>query len=196
VKAIEYDPNRSARIALLHYKDGEKRYILAPVGLTVGDEVISGDKVPLKVGNHLPLNEIPLGMEFHNLELQPGKGGQFIRAAGQYGVLLNKEEPYGYVKLPSGEIRLIRLECRATLGRVGNIEHERIIIGKAGRNRWLGRRPHPRGTAMNPVDHPMGGGEGRSKGHIPRSPTGVLAKGYKTRKKGKASDKYIIKRRK
>jgi large subunit ribosomal protein L2 len=196
VASIEYDPNRSSRIALLHYRDGEKRYIIAPLGLKKGDEVIAGEGVPLKVGNALPLREIPVGMEFHNLELQPGKGGELIRSAGGYGLILTKEEPYAHVKLPSGEVRLVSLNCFATLGKVSNPDHSKIVIGKAGRNRWLGRRPHPRGTSMNPVDHPMGGGEGRSKGHIPRSPTGVPAKGFKTRKKKKLSNKYIINRRK
>lgn len=195
VVSIEYDPNRSARIALLHYKDGEKRYILAPLELKVGDELLSGPGVPLKIGNTLPLQEIPVGMEFHNLELQAGRGGQLIRVAGQSGVILTKEGPYAHVRLPSGEVRLIRLECLATLGKLSNLDHDKIVIGKAGRNRWLGRRPRPRPTKMNPVDHPMGGGEGKSKGHIPQSPTGVPAKGYKTRGK-KQSDKYIVKRRK
>lgn len=195
VETIEYDPNRSARIALIKYQDGEKKYILAPCDLHIGDEVVSGVGAPLKVGNAIPLREIPIGMEFHNLELEPGKGGVLIRSAGLSGQILTKEEPYAHVKLPSGEIRLVRLECLATLGKVSNPDHNQIALGKAGRSRWLGIRPTVRGTKMNPVDHPMGGGEGRSKGHIPQSPTGVLAKGGKTRNK-KPSDKYIIKRRK
>jgi large subunit ribosomal protein L2 len=196
VASIEYDPNRSARIALLHYKDGEKRYILAPANLRPQDEVMSGPGAPLKAGNAMPLREIPVGMEIHNLELQPGKGAELIRSAGNCGRILTKEEPFAHMKLPSGEVRLVKLECFATLGKVSNVDHNRVVLGKAGRSRWLGRRPHSRGSAMNPVDHPMGGGEGKSKGHIPRSPTGVPAKGYKTRRKKKASDKYIVKKRK
>lgn len=195
VISIEYDPNRSARIALLQYEDGEKRYILAPFGLQTGDEVTSGPGSPVKVGNTLPLREIPVGMEFHNLELQSGRGGVLIRSAGTSARMLTKEEPYAHVKLSSGEVRLVPLNCLATLGKVSNPDHNRIVLGKAGRSRWLGRRPKVRGSAMNPVDHPMGGGEGRSKGHIPQSPTGVPAKGFRTRKK-KLSDKYIVKRRK
>ncbi len=195
VIGIEYDPNRSARIALLEYEDGEKRYILAPFGLQPKDTIISGVGSPVKVGNNLPLREIPVGMEFHNLELQIGKGGALIRSAGTSAQILTKEEPYAYVKLPSGEVRLVFLSCFATLGKVSNPDHNRIVIGKAGRSRWLGRRPKVRGSTMNPVDHPMGGGEGKSKGHIPQSPTGVPAKGFRTRGK-KLSDKYIIKRRK
>lgn len=195
VLSIEYDPNRSGRIALLEYNDGEKRYILAPDGLKQGTEIIAGTGVPLRIGNRLPLREIREGMDFYNLELKPGCGGKLIRSAGSSAQILTKEEPYAHVKLPSGEIRLIPLGCFATLGRVSNVEHGSISLGKAGRSRWLGRRPHSRGSAMNPVDHPMGGGEGKSKGHIPRSPTGVPAKGFRTRGK-KASDKLIVKRRK
>jgi len=196
VVSIEYDPNRSGRIALLQYNDGEKRYILAPDGIKVGTEITTGSGVPLRVGNRLPLREIPEGMDFYNLELQPGCGGKLIRSAGSAAQILTKEDPYAHVKLPSGEIRLLPLSCFATLGRVSNIEHNSISMGKAGRSRWLGRRPHTRGTSMNPVDHPMGGGEGRSKGHIPQSPTGVPAKGFKTRKRKKLSNKFIVKRRK
>lgn len=195
VVGIEYDPNRSARIALLNYKDGEKRYILAPIELKPGDEVMSGPGVPLKIGNTLSLREIPVGMELHNIELQPGRGAELVRAAGVGAQMLTKEGPFAHIRLPSGEVRLIRLECLATLGKVSNADHDKIVIGKAGRNRWKGIRPRPRATAMNPVDHPMGGGEGKSKGHIPQSEAGIPAKGYKTRKK-KHSDKYIIKKRK
>ncbi|MQY69687.1 MAG: 50S ribosomal protein L2, partial [Firmicutes bacterium] len=162
VASIEYDPNRSARIALLHYKDGEKRYIIAPKDLKVGDEIISGKEAPLKNGNTLTLREIPEGSQIHNVELKPGRGAQLVRSAGTNAQLLSKEEKYGQVKLPSGEVRLILLECKATVGQVGNVEHENIQGGKAGRSRWLGRRPGVRGVAMNPVDHPHGGGEGRS----------------------------------
>ena len=195
VTSIEYDPNRSARIALLKYEDGEKRYILAPLGLHPGDKIMSGVGSPLKIGNALPLREVPVGMEFHNLELQPGRGSELVRSAGSSAQILTKEDPYAHVKLPSGEIRLVPLDCLATLGKVSNPDHNKIVIGKAGRSRWLGRRPKVRGTTMNPVDHPMGGGEGKSKGHIPQSPTGVPAKGFKTRGK-KLSDKYIVKKRK
>lgn len=196
VAAIEYDPNRSARIALLHYADGEKRYILAPIGLNVNDSVISGNSVEIKVGNAMPLKSIPLGSFVHNIEMKIGKGGQMARSAGSYAQLMAKEKNYAQLKLPSGEIRLVRIECRATLGQVGNAEHENITSGKAGRTRWLGRRPKVRGVAMNPVDHPMGGGEGKSSGgRHPCSPWGQLAKGKKTRAK-KVSDSLIIKRRK
>ena len=195
VATIEYDPNRSARIALLYYRDGEKRYILAPVGLQVGDRVVSGPGSPISVGTTLPLREIPLGSEIHNIELHKGKGGQMVRGAGTAAQLLAKEGNYANIRLPSSEVRLIHLDCSATLGQVGNVDHEAIIIGKAGRSRWLGRRPHTRGVAMNPVDHPMGGGEGKSSGgRHPSSPSGLLAKGKKTRKK-KLSDRYIVKRR-
>ncbi len=197
VASIEYDPNRSARIALLHYKDGEKRYIIAPLKLKVGDEVISGEKSPLKEGNTLPLREIPEGSLVCNIELKKGKGGQIVRAAGTSAQLLSKEGKYAQIKLPSREIRLVHLECNATVGQVGNIEHMNIVIGKAGRSRWLGRRPRVRGSAMNPVDHPHGGGEGRSgSGRHPVSPWGQPTKGKKTRKKRRLSDKLIVERRK
>ncbi|MDD2889788.1 MAG: 50S ribosomal protein L2 [bacterium] len=195
VESIEYDPNRSTRIALLRYKDGEKRYILAPLGLTVGMQVISGPGSPLRVGNALPLSEIPEGMELHNLELRPGCGGQLIRSAGMTGQILTKEGVYAHIRMPSTEVRLVSLKCFATIGQLSNVEHSSISIGKAGRTRWLGIRPRVRAVHMNPVDHPMGGGEAKSKGHIPQSPTGVPAKGYKTRKR-KLSDKYIVKGRK
>jgi large subunit ribosomal protein L2 len=198
VATIEYDPNRSARIALLHYVDGEKRYILAPEGLTVGDTVVAGtESVDIQVGNALPLRNIPPGTPIHNIELKKGKGGQIVRSAGTSAVIMAKEKGYAQVRLPSGEVRLVLLDCMATIGVVGNAEHGNISIGKAGRKRWLGRRPKVRGVAMNPVDHPHGGGEGRtSGGRHPVSPWGVPTKGYKTRKKGKPSDKYIVRRRK
>ena len=197
VAAIEYDPNRSARIALLHYRDGEKRYIIAPEGLQVGEILMSGPDAPIKPGNALPIEKIPLGTEVHNVELKPGQGGKLVRSAGDAAQVLAKEGDYAHIRLPSGEVRLIRLNCLATIGRVGNVEHNSITLGKAGRKRYLGRRPRVRGMAMNPVDHPMGGGEGRSKSNKhPCSPTGVLAKGYKTRKKKKYSNKFIVKRRK
>lgn len=195
VAAIEYDPNRSSRIALLHYVDGEKRYILAPLGLKVGDTVISGEKEDIKTGNTIPLRNIPLGSLIHNLELKMGKGGQLIRSAGSYGQLMAKEGSYAQVRLPSGEVRKILMGCKATIGQIGNIDHENISIGKAGRARWLGRRPKVRGVVMNPVDHPMGGGEGKSSGgRHPCTPWGVPTKGYKTRK-NRNSDKYIVKKR-
>lgn len=195
VASIQYDPNRSAFIALLHYLDGEKRYILAPQGLKVNDRVISGDKVDIGIGNSMPLANIPLGTTVHNVELKAGKGGQLARSAGMYVQLVAKEGDYATLKLPSGEVRLIRLECRATIGQVGNLDHENVSLGKAGRSRWLGRRPKVRGVAMNPIDHPMGGGEGRSSGgRHPSTPWGKPTKGYKTRKK-KASDALIVKRR-
>ncbi|MBO8129552.1 MAG: 50S ribosomal protein L2 [Peptococcaceae bacterium] len=197
VATIEYDPNRSANIALLHYADGEKRYILAPAGLRVGQEVMSGPDADIKVGNTLPLRNIPPGTLIHNLELYPGQGAKVVRAAGGAAQLMAKEGDYAHVRLPSGEVRLFPLDCRATIGQVGNIEHENITIGKAGRARWLGIRPTVRGVVMNPVDHPHGGGEGRSPiGRNPVTPWGKPALGVKTRKKGKASDKLIIKRRK
>ncbi len=197
VASIEYDPNRSARIALLHYKDGEKRYIIAPLALKVGDEIISGEEAALKPGNALPLRKIPEGSSIYNIELKKGKGGQLVRSAGTSAELLSKEGKFAQIKLPSSEVRLIPLECKATLGQVGNLEHENIIIGKAGRSRWLGRRPRVRGSAMNPVDHPHGGGEGRSgPGRHPVSPQGKPTKGGKTRKKRKFSDKFIVQRRK
>jgi len=195
VASIEYDPNRSARIALIHYADGEKRYIIAPGGLKVGDEVMSGEQVPLRPGNTLPLKNIPQGAMVHNVEFKPGKGGQIVRSAGTSAQILAKEGKYVTLKLPSGERRLFLQECRATLGAVGNQEHENVKLGKAGRSRWLGRRPKVRGVSMNPIDHPMGGGEGHTHGGgHPRSPWGWKTKGKKTRKK-KESDKYIVKRR-
>ena len=197
VGTIEYDPNRSCNIALIVYKDGEKSYILAPRDLKVGDTVISGNDIDIKTGNTLPLRKIPIGTFVHNIEMQQGKGGQLARSAGSSAQLVAKEGIYGHVKLPSGEIRLINLNCRATIGQVGNIEHEIMSKGKAGRSRWLGIRPATRGIVMNPVDHPLGGGEGRGKaGRPPTSPTGVKAIGYKTRKKRKRSNKMIIKKRK
>jgi large subunit ribosomal protein L2 len=196
VASIEYDPNRSARIALLHYVDGEKRYILAPAGLNVGDGVVSGPGSEIRVGNTLPLKDIPLGTEVHNVELVPGAGGQLARGAGTFVQLVAKEGNHAHLRLPSGEVRLARQDCLATIGQVGNVDHENITIGKAGRSRWLGRRPHVRGVAMNPIDHPMGGGEGKSSGgRHPCSPWGWPTKGYKTRKR-KLSDKYIVRRRK
>jgi large subunit ribosomal protein L2 len=194
---VEYDPNRSARLALITYADGDKRYILWPQGLKIGDSVISGDRVDIKPGNCLPLKNIPLGTMVHNLEMKIGKGGQVIRSAGAYGQLMAKEKGYVQVKLPSGEVRMILDRCRATVGQVGNLDHEKISLGKAGRTRLLGRRPKVRGVVMNPVDHPHGGGEGRtSGGRHPVTPWGVPTKGYKTRKRGKASDRFILKRRK
>jgi large subunit ribosomal protein L2 len=196
VASIEYDPNRSARIALLHYADGEKRYILAPLKLNVGDEVVSGPEADIKPGNALPLANIPLGTQIHNIELKLGKGGQIVRSAGGYAQLMAKEDRYALVKLPSGEVRMVLLRCKATIGQLGNISHENMDLGKAGRSRWKGRRPKVRGVAMNPVDHPMGGGEGRSSGgRHPCSPWGVPSKGYRTRN-NKQTDRYIVKRRK
>jgi len=194
VVSIEYDPNRSARIALIQYKDGEKKYILAPLDLRVGDEIISSEGADIKPGNALPLRNIPLGTFIHNIELVPGQGGKIARSAGGTTQLLAKEGDYAHLKLPSGEVRMVHLNCRATIGQVGNIEHETISLGKAGRSRRLGKRPTVRGTAMNPVDHPHGGGEGKSKGHLPRTPWGVPTIGYRTRKK-KPSDKFILRRR-
>jgi large subunit ribosomal protein L2 len=197
VAGIEYDPNRSANIALIHYVDGEKRYILAPVGLRVGDTVVSSRKgdTEIKEGNTLPLKMIPLGTSVHNVEMKPGKGGQMARSAGNYAQIVAKEGNYGHLRLPSGEVKLINLSCTATIGQVGNIDHENVDWGKAGRSRWRGVRPTVRGVAMNPVDHPMGGGEGRSKGgRHPCSPWGQLSKGLKTRK-NKRTDKYIVKKR-
>ncbi len=197
VHSIEYDPNRTSRIALLHYADGEKRYILAPDGLKVGDQVMSGPGSEITIGNALPLNEMPLGSFVHNVELKPGKGGQLGRSAGSSLQLMAKEGTYAQLKMPSGEVRMVRLDCIATYGVVGNAEQENISLGKAGRSRWLGRRPHVRGVAMNPVDHPMGGGEGKtSGGGHPVSPWGQKSKGLKTRKHKKESNKFIIKRRK
>lgn len=196
VATVEYDPNRSARIALLHYTDGEKRYILAPVGMNVGDVVLSGDTADIKPGNAMRLGRIPVGTVVHNVELAPGKGGQFCRAAGTYAQLIAKEGKYALLRLPSGEVRNILSACTATVGQVGNIHHEQISLGKAGRNRWLGRRPMVRGVAMNPIDHPLGGGEGKSSGgRHPCTPWGKPTKGYKTRNKKKASSKLIVKRR-
>jgi large subunit ribosomal protein L2 len=196
VATIEYDPNRSANIALLHYADGEKRYILASLGMQVGDKVMSGPGAEVKTGNAIPLSDIPLGTQIHNVELNIGHGGQIARSAGNSAQLMAKEGSYAQVKLSSGEVRLIPLKCRATIGQVGNIAHMGISLGKAGRNRWKGKRPHVRGVAMNPVDHPHGGGEGKSSGgRHPVTPWGVPTKGYKTRVK-KVSDKLIIKRRK
>jgi large subunit ribosomal protein L2 len=194
VASVEYDPNRSARIALLHYRDGEKRYIIHPVGLKVGDTVMSGPTADILPGNTLPLRNIPAGTTIHNLELVPGKGGQLCRSAGTGAQLVAKEGEMAHVKLPSGEIRLIRMTCMATIGQVGNLDHENVTIGKAGRSRWLGIRPTVRGVTMNPVDHPMGGGEGRGKGNHPMSPWGQPTKGAKTRRR-KPSDKYIVSRR-
>lgn len=199
VVAIEYDPNRSARIALLQYTDGEKAYILAPVGLAVGAKVAAGEKAEPSVGNALPLSQIPLGAAIHNVELKPGRGGQIIRSAGSQAILANREGGYALLKLASGEIRRVNETCYATIGQVGNTDHMNVSAGKAGRTRWLGRRPHVRGMVMNPVDHPMGGGQGKSKGgggrHHPMSPWGQLAKGFKTRRKHKPSDSFIVARR-
>jgi large subunit ribosomal protein L2 len=195
VAAIEYDPNRSARIALLHYVDGEKRYIIAPLKLSVGDTVMSGPDADIQPGNALPLENIPLGTQIHNVELRIGKGGQIVRSAGTFAQLMAKEDRYALVKLPSGEVRMVLLRCKATIGQLGNVTHENVSLGKAGRNRWKGRRPKVRGVAMNPVDHPMGGGEGRSSGgRHPCTPWGVPTKGYRTRK-NKRTDRYIVKRR-
>jgi large subunit ribosomal protein L2 len=197
VASIEYDPNRSARIALLHYADGEKRYIIAPVGLIVGDQVISGPGADIKPGNALALANIPAGSMVHNVELKPGKGAQIVRAAGSSAQLMAKEGDFAHLRLPSGEVRLVRLECRATVGQVSNIEHENINIGKAGRKRWMGVRPTTRGVAQNPVDHPHGGGEGKSPiGRQPSTPWGKPAMGKKTRRAHRQSEKYIVKRRK
>jgi large subunit ribosomal protein L2 len=196
VASVEYDPNRSARIALLHYVDGEKRYILWPHGLEPGAEVVAGDEAPVNVGNALPLRKIPAGTIIHNLELKTGKGGQLVRSAGAGAQLMAKEGSYAQVKLPSGEVRKVHLECFATIGQVGNLDHENVSLGKAGRTRWRGRRPHNRGVSMNPVDHPMGGGEGKSSGgRHPCSPWGVPTKGYKTRN-NKRTDRMIVRNRK
>ena len=196
VAGIEYDPNRTARIALLHYADGEKRYIIAPSGIEVGQELISGSGVAPEIGNSIPISEIPLGTIIHNIELQPKKGGVMARSAGAYAQLVSREGRYAILRLPSGETRLVLVTCRATIGSVSNSDHGLERSGKAGRSRWLGRRPRVRGVAMNPVDHPMGGGEGRASGGHPRSRNGVLAKGYKTRSIKKASNKFILERRK
>jgi large subunit ribosomal protein L2 len=195
VATIEYDPNRTTRIALLHYVDGEKRYILAPQDLRVGDMVVSSPAADIKPGNALPLQNIPTGTLVHNVELKPGKGGQMARAAGSYAQLMAKEGHQAHLKLPSGEVRMVPVNCRATIGQLSNVEQENVSLGKAGRKRWLGKKPHTRGVAMNPVDHPMGGGEGKSSGgRHPCTPWGVPTKGYKTRKP-KASDRYIVKHR-
>ncbi len=197
VDTIEYDPNRSANIALISYVDGEKRYIIAPDTLKVGDSILSGDNAEIKVGNALPLRNIPLGTNIYNIEMNRGKGGQLVRSAGASAVITAKEGSYCLIKLPSGEIRKIHQECYATIGEVGNKDFGLVTIGKAGRSRWMNKRPKVRGVAMNPIDHPLGGGEGKSSGgRHPCSPTGVPSKGYKTRKKYKVSDKYIVNRRK
>ncbi|HJN08342.1 MAG: 50S ribosomal protein L2 [Pirellulaceae bacterium] len=196
VHSIEYDPNRSARIALLHYIDGEKRYIIAPDGLTAGDRLQSGPDAPPTVGNCLPLKNIPLGTSVHNIELLPGRGGRMCRSAGSSATLVAREANWAQLTLPSGEIRRVPAACRATIGKVGNADHMAIVLGKAGRKRWLGRRPHVRGTAMNPIDHPHGGGEGRTKGgRHPVSPTGKPAKGGSTRQRRKPSNSSIVRRR-
>jgi len=195
VASVEYDPNRSANIALLSYVDGEKRYILAPTGIRVGDELMSGAQAEIRPGNTLPLQNIPLGTHVHNVELHPGQGGKIVRSAGGYAQLMAKEGKYAQLRLPSGEVRMVAMNCKATIGQIGNLEHENASAGKAGRNRWKGRRPRVRGVAMNPVDHPHGGGEGKSSGgRHPVTPWGVPTKGYKTRVK-KPSDKLIVKRR-
>lgn len=197
IKTIEYDPNRSVRIALVVYADGEKRYILAPHGIQVGEQIISGEKVEPKVGNSMPLANIPTGLTVHNIEMYPGKGGQLARSAGASAQLSAKEGDHAILVLPSGETRKVSLKCRATIGQLGNMDHQNISLGKAGRKRWRGRRPHVRGVAQNPVAHPMGGGEGRSGGgRHPCSPTAKLSKGGKTRQKRKPSNKHIIRRRK
>jgi large subunit ribosomal protein L2 len=197
VDSIQYDPNRSCRIALLHYVDGEKRYILAPEGVKAGDQLLSGSDAPVQVGNCLPLSSIPLGMSIHNIEMMPGRGGVLCRSAGVRATLAARDADWAQINLPSGEIRRVPAQCRATIGIIGNSEHMAIVYGKAGRRRWLGRRPHVRGTTMNPIDHPHGGGEGRTKGgRHPVSPTGVLAKGGSTRKRRKPSNKSIVRRRK
>jgi len=196
VKTIEYDPNRSARIALVVYTDGEKRYIIAPAGLQVGQTIMSGTGVAPEVGNALYLSDIPLGTVVHNIELKPGQGGIMARSAGSYAQLLAREGKHAILKLPSGEIRMVLTSCKATIGTVSNSDHALVRSGKAGRSRWLGRRPRTRGVAMNPVDHPMGGGEGRASGGIPRSRKGIPAKGYKTRSKKNQSNKFIVERRK
>lgn len=200
VEAIEYDPNRSARIALLKYSTGEKAYILAPNGLQLGAKVVAGENAPPDLGNALPLKGIPLGTTIHNVEIVPGRGGQIARSAGQQAILSNREGGYALVRMPSGETRRINENAYATIGQVGNVEHMNVSSGKAGRTRWLGKRPHVRGMSMNPIDHPMGGGQGKSKGgggrHHPVSPWGQLAKGFKTRRKHKPSDAFIVERRK
>ena len=198
VATVEYDPNRSARIALVHYQDGEKRYILAPVGLGVGDVVVSGPKAEIKPGNALPLRDIPLGTTVHNLELQIGRGGQLVRSAGGAAQVMAKEGEYAQVRLPSGEVRMLHLDCRATIGQVGNLDHEAVSVGKAGRSRWMGWRPSVRGVVMDPSSHPHGGGEGKSPVGMPGpvTPWGKPTLGYKTRKRAKPSTKFVVKRRK
>ncbi len=196
VRSIEYDPNRSARIALVVYADGEKRYIIAPNGLKIGQTIRSGKNIAPEIGNTLFLSDIPLGTVVHNIELKPGKGAAMARSAGSYAQLTSREGKYASVKLPSGEIRMVLVTCRATVGTVSNPDHSLEVSGKAGRNRWLGRRPRVRGVVMNPVDHPMGGGEGRASGGHPRSRKGVPAKGFKTRSRKKDSNKYIVEKRK
>ncbi len=195
IESLEYDPNRSAFIALVLYRDGERRYILAPVGLSVGSPVISSDEAEIRPGNHLSLRSIPMGTEIHNIELQPGVGGQLVRSAGSMAQLVAKEGSHAQIRLPSGEVRLVPLECHATIGQLSNLDHENVVIGKAGRTRWKGRLPQQRGVSMNPVDHPHGGGEGKSKGgNHPVSPWGTPAKGYKTRH-NKRTDRFIVKDR-
>jgi large subunit ribosomal protein L2 len=196
VKTVEYDPNRNARIALLEYADGEKKYIIAPTGIQIGQEVMSGEGAAPEIGNALYIKDIPLGTIVHNIELNPRQGGKMARSAGTYAQLTAKEDKYGVLKLPSGETRMVLLTCMATVGTVSNSDHSLERSGKAGRSRWLGRRPRVRGVAMNPVDHPMGGGEGRSSGGHPRSRKGLPAKGYKTRSKTKSSNKFIVEKRK
>jgi large subunit ribosomal protein L2 len=196
VKTIEYDPNRSSYIALVVYEDGEKRYILAPEKLAVGDTIMSGETCPPEIGNTLPLSKIPLGTTIHNIELRPSQGGKIVRSAGAAATLTSRDGKYAIVKLPSGETRMILVTCRATVGQLSNKDHGLTHSGKAGRSRWLGRRPRVRGVAMNPVDHPMGGGEGRASGGHPRSRNGIMAKGFKTRSKKKQSNKYIVEKRK
>jgi large subunit ribosomal protein L2 len=195
VAAIEYDPNRSAHLALLFYRDGEKRYIIAPQGLSVGDTVMSGPQADILPGNALPIRNIPLGTLVHNVELQPGRGGQMCRSAGALAQLLAKEGGRATLKLPSGEVRFVAVDCMATVGQVGNLDHENVSVGKAGRVRWRGFRPTVRGTVMNPVDHPMGGGEGKGKGNHPMTPWGKPTKGYKTRRGARPSDRNIVTRR-
>ena len=195
IETLEYDPNRSAFIALVLYKDGERRYILAPIGLRVGDPVLSSEEAEIRPGNHLALRNIPVGTEIHNIEMSAGVGGQLVRSAGAMAQLVAKEGMHAQIRLPSGEVRLVSLNCRATIGQVSNLDHENVVSGKAGRSRWLGRAPHQRGVSMNPVDHPHGGGEGKSKGgNHPVSPWGTPAKGYKTRK-NKRTDRFIVKDR-
>jgi large subunit ribosomal protein L2 len=196
VAAIEYDPLRTAYLALLEYTDGEKRYIIAPIGLKVGARVVSGPEAPADLGNSLPLKNIPMGSSIHNIEFTPGKGGQLVRAAGGMATLMSRSEGYAQIRLPSGEIRKVKEDCYATLGQVGNTDHENVVVGKAGRSRWLGRRPLSRAVAKNPVDHPMGGGAGKtSGGGHPVTPWGVITRGFKTRKKVKYSNRYIVTRR-